>query len=312
MVPQMYKNLTVLLVSFFFVGCATPRGKLTTIVDYVAKNEQAIAPIDITAENKSSKPSDTPVNTNAVDQSAPAQANVSELDPQMAELNYKIDKLEKMLQKINDQMAENTAEIKKDRPDRSAYKFEVSKIWNFVLNEKYANEVYHGISLTGTSSNNLFSFKLMISVSRNIQESSLAESVPTPEVLLPFIEYETLVKMRTENFLTNIVITPSVTVPLVRYQLKIGFGSVPVFNTSIELRTGLAYDMYFFFRYGNYRVYLLDEGEKRVYLPSSLSDKSWFASISTISLDLEPFHFDANFIVGANEAKITLGVGIVW
>lgn len=300
----MLKNILFLFLPIFF-GCATPQGRLTTIVDYVTKNIPA---------NKDDKTTDAKINTKEDKLSHkpdtfPPEADLQPgVDPQLEVLKNKIDKLETMLENINTNLTAKNKVI--EAPP--AYKFDISKVWNYVLTGPYEKEVYHGISLTGTSPNNLFSFKLMFTVSRELSESTSVENVPMPEDLQYFLPYKSLVRIDTEHKLTNIVIMPAVTVPIVHYKLKLGFGSEPVFNTSIELRTGLAYDINLYFRYSNHKIILFEGKENKIYLPNSLSDKGVFGSITTINLDVDPFHFETNFIINPDEVKIALGVGLVW
>ena len=105
---------------------------------------------------------------------------------------------------------------------------------------------------------------------------------------------------------------PSVTIPIVHYKVKFGFGSEPNIESSIELRTGMAYDFYIHYNHSDYFISFLDGQEKKIALPNDVTDNGYFSNITSINLDLAPAHFEMNLILNTNEIKTAVGIGLVW
>lgn len=295
----MVKNLIFLVIVFFW-GCATPRGTLTTPLDYLPKNKQTTK---IPASQNLS-------NASAGNTKEPEKYKDTSL--QLKELNYKIDKLEKLIVELNNKsVAEETKENKKQE-DIAKYNINIVKVWNFVLNGERAKEVYYGLSLTGAIPNNLLSFKLMFTISENYTKSTVTEYTDTPKVLEVFLPIKSLAKIKTTNHVRDFIIMPAITMPILHYKLKFGFGSEPNIISSVELRTGIAYDIYLSYKYNEYFISILDMEEKKTALPGSISASGYLSNITSINLDLAPIHFEANLIFNTKEIKAALGLGLIW
>lgn len=205
----------------------------------------------------------------------------------------------------NNKQAENSGAI-------LDHKFNLVRNWSYVLNGKHAGEVYPGFSFTSTSPDNFFSFKLMFTTSGDYVESTEIESVNTPEKIQIFIPIGTIAEIETVHKVKNFIVMPSVTVPILHYKSKFGFGSEPNIKSSIELRTGMAYDFYIHYKHSEYYISFLDGQNKKISLPSDVSDNGYFSHMTSVNFDLAPFHFETNLILNTNEIKTALGIGLVW
>ena len=245
----MVKNL-IFSTMVFFLGCATPRGTLTTPLDYLPKNKQA---------------ANTPADTTKQPEEAIVEHNLS-----------------------------------------------VVKVWSFVSNHERAGTMYPGLSFTGTTSNNLFSFKLMITTSEDYVESTVVEPLHMPEELQQLIQIKTIAQISVDKRVKDYIVMPSVTLPILHYKVKFGFGSEPNISSNIELRTGMAYDLYIHYIHNDYFISFFNGREKKIALPGGISDNGYFSNITSINLDLAPIHFEANLILNTKEIKTAIGLGLIW
>lgn len=197
-------------------------------------------------------------------------------------------------------------------PQNLEHNLNFARTRGYVLHGKYSGESYPGFSFTATNRNNLFSFKLMMMVSKDHLESIGDESVKVPEEVQQYVPIKDIAKIETRNQVRDLIFVPSITVPLLRYELKLGFGSEPNVNTSLELRSGLAYDFHAHYYHSDYRISLFDGGEKKIVLPRRVSDDGYYSYISSVNLDIAPLHLGADLVVNAEESKVMLGVGLVW
>lgn len=309
----MLKNIVFLFIPILF-GCATPQVRLMNTWDYFQQN----TPKEETPpENPSEKKGEPTADNNKTQQeenttSDPGDIRLSQLSLQVDKLNLKIDKLEETLSQINQKLTHSEAQRARDRDAGLEHHFVFVKVWSIVLNGKYAGEVYHGFSFTGSSKDQLLAFQLMATASGDFVESTQIELVEAPKELQSFISIKSLAKIEIENRLKNFIIMPGITIPLFNYKLKFGFNSGPVFNYNMELRSGFAYDFYIHYKHSDYRVTLLNGEEKKIGLPSSISDDGYLSNITTLNINLPPAHLEANLILNTNEIKTAVAIGLIW
>ncbi len=274
-------------------------GKFTTTFDYIPQITTG-APATTPAEAKKSAPELLP------------NPYSSDAEVALEELNAKMDKLAEKLDEYKGKLAEGEAKISREQENRLEHFISFARVWSLVLTGERAGTVYPGFSLTGTIPSNLFSFSLMFTTSKDYLESTTIEPINAPEEIRKLIPMERLGVIRTANWARDYIIMPSVTVPVVRYKLKFGPGTVPSITTTAELRTGIAYDLYLQYKHGDYYVSLLDGEEKKLSLPSSIKDSGYLSSLTTVNLDLAPFHLDASLIINTKECKLAFGLGLIW
>lgn len=191
-------------------------------------------------------------------------------------------------------------------------KFSLVRNWNHVLLGDHAGEMSPGFTLTGTSPNNFYSFKLMGTVSPDYTTSTSVESANLPEELQAFIPSDTaFARIRTIRKTRDIIIMPGVTIPLLRYDATFGFGSEPNVPTNVELRTGVACDIRVHVNHNIYYLSFLNGSEKKLATPSDISDNEYVSSITSIHLELAPAYVDAILIVNGYETKVSVGLGVV-
>lgn len=191
--------------------------------------------------------------------------------------------------------------------------FSFVRNWNHVLLGDNAGEVNPGFTLTGTSPSNFYSFKLMGTVSPDHTTSTSFEATNLPEELqvlipsdMPFARIKTVRKTR------DIIVMPGVTFPLLRYDATLGFGSEePKVPTNVELRTGVACDIRVHVNHNIYYLSLLGGSEKKLAMPSDISDNEYVSSITSLHWELAPAYADAILIVNGYETKVSIGVGVV-
>lgn len=296
----MIKNVMLFGIAFL-MGCATPKGTLTTPLDYFPK----------------AKPTEmTPAQQFATSPPIEDLKGMDEhLGPPTSEtdvLSQKLDRLEKLIVDMGKKSAADEAERNKASEAIAEHNVSIAPIWSFVMNGDRAGDLYFGISLTGTTRNNLLSFKLMFTVSKDYEESTSKEAVYVPEIIEDYVPMKKLVDIRQVNRLKDFVLMPAITLPLLHYKVKFGFGSVPNIVSSVEIRTGLAYDMYIHYKHTDIFISLLEKNEKKLALPSDLREDGYVASLTTINLDFAPLHFEANFILSSKECKTALAIGVIW
>ena len=184
--------------------------------------------------------------------------------------------------------------------------------WNHVLLGDHAGEVSPGFTLTGTSPNNFYSFKLMGTVSPDYTTSTSVESANLPAELQVFIPSDmAFARIRTIRKTRDIIIMPGVTIPLLRYDAAFGFGSEPNVPSSVELRSGVACDIRVHVNHNIYYLSFLGGSEKKLSMPSDISDNEYFSSITSVHWELAPTYVDAILIVNDYETKVSFGIGVV-
>lgn len=283
-----------------FLGCATPKGAITTPLYYFLPDKPAT--------NATAPPTDA-----AADSAKREPSTIKDAPVQLEELNLKLDRLEKL---IIDQNKFFAKEMQKNQTPQRAiaeHNLSVATVWSYVLNGERAGDVYRGLSLTGTIPNNLLSFKLMVTASKDYEESKNLEVMPMPAVLQTWVPMNVLATIREVRKVKDFVIMPGITLTVVHLKVLLGFfGSEPNVVTSVELRTGMAYDLYLHYTHTDYRVSFLEGPEKRLSLPSGISENGYASSLTTFNLDFAPLHFEANLILNSKECKMALGLGVIW
>lgn len=203
----------------------------------------------------------------------------------------------------------------KNTKTNSAHAVTLGRSWGFITNkfkEKTSADRYFGISFTITNPNKFFRFKVLTMmtntqvVENEILLNSSSYSLNSQSPNLYVVDVETVRKK------TVFVILPILSAPLVRYDFDLRLGPILNVDANLELRTGIGYEWRINYMHSETDINVLGAELNNVYLPSDISNDSYVTQTTTIDLNFEPLHFEANYIVNRYEMMFYLSLGGIW